>query len=603
MKRILKKLLCMLLGSVLLAASLAGCGKSGDDKVQTASGSGSTGTQGHEPLTVTRFNDLIREDFLTAFHEEHPEVHLEIISYAGVNGSGYAQHSLENGDIPDIYVTTQSFSKSAQEEYLLDLSNYDFVNNYSTALLDSLDINGGIYLLPSGYQLTGIYYNKTIMEENGWEVPRSFNELLALSGEIEAAGYRTMGHAMSLDGFPFNYFFNIGNTVYFGTPDGTQWKESFPNGEARAVGNSELKETAEYFNKWVENGFITGEHMGTDLFYAGEAVFFLGLGLEKYENTTEDGKTYEFGTMPWLSEDGSSNMLTRNVSRYVGINKALAEEGNEQKLADALTFLNYISTVEGQQAMMSAQMSKDVKYMSSLNESTLPADSPYQDVADLVYEGRTVPLLYVGWEQLIVPIARDIKKLILGESSVDEMLAAFDKTNDALNDGSSDDVYAVVAETMTMEDTARLVAIAEGKAAGADCAMISLNKYHGDELANKQGLAWYFYAGNANTDTVNMIRPRAKTISVLEMTGAEIKKMRDDGFDLDENGNPYEYRLFTKGGMELDDGSVYRLAISSGELTEEQLADAQETEVSPAEAIEEYLRELGTVRADSLDWE
>lgn len=596
----------MLIGGALLAGSLAGCGSSNDNvKVQTDAPADSVkiGEGEHEPLTITRFNDLIREDFLTAFYEEHPEVHLKVLSYAGINGSGYAQHSLENGDIPDIYVTTQSFSKSDQEKYLLDLSNYEFVNNYATTLLDSLDINGGIYLLPSGYQLTGIYYNKTIMEENGWEVPKSFQELVALSEEIEAAGYQTMGHAMSLDGFPFNYFFNIGNTMYFGTPDGTQWKEDFPNGEARAVGNSRLKETAEYFNKWVEHGFITGEHMETDRFYAGEAVFFLGLGLEKYEYTTEDGKTYVFGTIPWLSEDGRSNMLTRNVSRYVGINKALAEEGNEQKLEDALTLLNYISTEEGQHAMMTAQASKDIKYMSSLNESTLPEDSPYQDIADLVYEGRTVPLLYGGWEKQIVPIARDIKQLILGECSVDEMLEAFDRTNDALTDGSSDDVYASVVETLTMEDTARLVAIAEGKAVGADCAMISLNQYHGEEHANTQGLAWYLYAGDVNTDMVNMIRPRAATISVLEMTGAQIKKMRDDGFDLDQNENPYEYRLFTKGDMELDDAAVYRLAISTGELMEEQLADAQETGASPVEAIEAYLRELGTVRGDSLEWE
>lgn len=599
-----KKGLCLLFGGMMLTASLAGCGKNRPEK-----GAGSGGKQAadsqdkekageREALTIASFNNLIKEEFITAFHEVYPEVELQIVSYAGSNGSGYAMHSLEHGDIPDIYVSSQNFSKESQEKYLLDLSNYDFVNNYSNTLLDAQDINGGIYLLPSGYQLTGIYYNKTILEENGWEVPQSFEELAMLSEKIEAAGYQTMGHGMSLDGFPFNYFFNIGNTMYFGTPEGTEWKEEFPEGRATAVGNSALQETAQYFNKWVEHGFITTQHTETSQFYEGDCVFFLCLGLTEYEYTASDGKLYEFGTIPWLSEDGSSNMLTRTVSRYMGINKNLADKGNEQKLEDALKLMDYVSTPEGQRTLLSSGS----QYMSSLNGDTISEDSPYREIADLVKEGRTVPLLYVGWEDRIIPIAQDIKCLISGEIGVDELLEAFDETNDKLLGGSSDDVFAVAAQTLTLEETAKLVAIAEGKAVGADCAMISLNEYHGNDLSNNQGLAWFLYDGEINTEVVNMIRPKAAAISTLEMTGADIKAMQGDGFDLDGNGQPYEYLLFTKGDMELEDSAVYKVAISTGELTQERLADAVETEVSPLEAIVDYLRELENVSADVIDW-
>ncbi len=612
MKHTIKRILAICMAGAATAVLLAGCGNgidrgssSADQMEQNAESAGvisadSASTQGsHEALTICSFNNLITEDFFEAFHEVYPEVDLDVISYAGINGSGYALHSLQNGDIPDIYITSQSFSKESQEKYLLDLSGYDFVNNYSNTLLDSLDINGGIYLLPSGYQLTGIYYNKTILEENGWKVPGSFNELIALSEQIEAAGYRTMGHGMSLDGFPFNYFFNIGNTMYFSTPEGTEWKEDFPQGKAKAAGNDALKETAEYFNKWVENGLITTEHMDTQQFYEGECVFFLCLGLSEYEHTTEDGKTYQFGTIPWLSEDGSNNMLTRTVSRYMGINRSLAEQGNEQKLENALKLLEYISTAKGQQELMSSSS----QYMPSLNESALPEDSPYQEINDLVSEGRTVPLLYVGWEQLIIPCAQDIKQMIEGKTDVEGLLQAFDQTAEDVLNGSSDSVYATVEQTLTMEQTAKLVAVAEGKATGVDCAMISVNEYHGNNLCNKQGLGWYLYEGSINADIINVIRPRAVTISVLEMTGAQIKAMRDAGFDLDGNGNPYEYLLFTKEDIELDDETVYRLAVSTGELTEEIQEKAVTTEISPAQAIEEYLRELRTVNADVIRWE
>lgn len=599
MKDILKKAAVLLAVSLVLVCVCAGCGNA--DSVETKKEVTQTGGQEneHEPLTIVSYNSLIKEDFIESFMKIHPEVKLEVISYAGTNGSGYAQYSLERGDIPDIYVATQTFAKEAQAEYLLDMSNYDFVNHYSNALLDSVDMDGAIYLLPFAYQLTGIYYNKTIMEENGWDVPQSFEELEALSPQIEAAGYKTMGNAMGLDGYPFNFFFNIGNTKYFGTPEGTEWKEEFPKGEAAAVGNEQLRETAAYFQRWVDNGFVSAESMDVQQFYEGECVFYLCLGLNAYEYTTESGTTYEFGTIPWLSEDGSNNMLTRTVSRYMGINKKLTEEGNEEKLEDALKLMDYVSTTEGQSSLMA----EGSYYVLSLNDNNVPEDSPYQEILGLVEEGRTVPLLYVGWEDQIIPIAQDIKRLIAGECTVDEMLEAFDATNKGLLEGNSDDVYATTTETLSLEDTAKLVAVAEGKAVDADCAMVSLNEYHGNDNNNPNGVAWYLYDGNLDKQMINMFRPRANAISVLELTGTEIKAMRDAGFDANANGMPYEYRLFTKGDIELEDTVTYRLAISTGEVPQEYVEKAVEAEQSPADAIIDYVKALGTVTADVIVWE
>lgn len=583
---------------ILMFVMVCGLTACGNAKRQTDAGT--KNEELHEPLTINRFNIYITEEFVNALHEVYPEINLQIVSYAGKNGSGYAQCSMEMDDMTDIHITTQPFHKELMSERFTDLSNYDFVNNYSTFLLNSLDVDGGIYLLPSGYTVAGMYYNKTIMQENGWQVPGSFEELMELVPQIEAAGYQPFANAIDLDGFPFNYFFSLGNTIYFGTQDGVKWKESFPKGEAAAAGNEGLESVVQYYNEWVENGVITGEHMSANEYMeSGNVVFYLCLGLTSYEYEAEDGSTYEFGIMPWLSRDGSNNMLTRNVPRYFGINKHLEEEGNEQKLEDALHVMEFISTEAGQNAIMASTNS----YISPFSDGKMADDNPFQEVADVIDSGHSVQMVYVGWEDLIVPIAQDIRGLISGEIPAEKLTEEFDTTYDEVSNLGSDTLYGTLTETLSYEKTAELCAIAEGKAVDADCAMVSLNEYHGDDNYNLKGVGWHLWADIITTEQITMICPGVTgTISVLELTGAEIKEMQKAGFDANQNGNPYDYVLVTRGDAELEDDTVYRLAIATNELPETVQEKAEAIEITPETAIQNYVKELGTFGASDIVW-
>ena len=582
----------------LAAIMICGMAACGNNKPQTAEEN-----QGgeHEPLTIMRFNDLITEEFVDALHEAYPEINLQIVSYGGRNGSGLAQYSMEQDEMTDIYVASKAFHKELMPERFVDLADYDFINDYSTFLLNSLDVDGGIYLLPTGYTVAGMSYNKTILEQNGWAVPTSFEELVALIPEIEAAGYQPFANAINLDGYPFNYFFSLGNTVYFGTQDGVQWKESFLKGEAAAAGNEGLEEVVRYYNEWIEHGVITNEHMtAADYMKSGSIVFYLSLGLSDYEYEAEDGTTYEFGILPCLSRDGSNNMLTRDVPRYFGINKHLEEPGSEQKLEDALHVMEFLSSEAGQEAILS--MAGTNLCASPLNMAELPEDSPYQEVIDVIRSGHTVQQVYVGWEDLVIPLAQDMRAVITGELSADELLEAMDKTYDKVVNLGTADHFGTLTEMLTYEKTAELCAIAEGKAVDADCAMVSLNEYHGRDLYNKVGVGWHLWADKIDTQRVNLIRPSSTTLSVLAMTGAEIKALQAGGLDFDRNGNPYEYLLVTKGGMELDDGEVYRLAVGTQELVYELREGAEEFEISASDAIKAYVTELGTFDAADIVW-
>ena len=590
------------LAAALCLALLSG-GCAAQDGASGSSDAPGAGAQEHEPLSVCNLNNLFSDDFIEVFQEKHPEISFEASAYRGANGSGLALTSLETGDVPDIYISTYPFSPEAQREHLIDLSGYAFVNNYTTTMLNSLDNEGGIYLLPSCFQMTGISYNKTLMAEHGWEVPNSFEELLALAPAIEAEGLDVMRCMFNLDGYPFNYFFNILNTEYFHTAEGSQWKTDFTNGKAKAAGNAELLAGAEYFERWVDAGLIADrEGNPQDAFMNGECVFFLSLGLSVYENTTEDGRTYEFDVMPWLSDDGTTNTLTTTTSRYFGLSKRLLEPGNEQKLADALALMEFVSTLEGQEALV-AKTAEPSLYTAPLAGASVPADSPFAELEYLVKEGHTVQLVYVGWEDLIIPIAQDVRRLVSGEIGAEELLEAFDATYAEVASGD-DGSIAVLEEDLSWEDTMRLCAVALGRAADADAALVTHGGYNEAREINDRGVAWHAYAGGVGIEEINMFRTKCYSINVLEMTGAEIKALAEGGFDLCGTGNVFPYYLVTKGDVELEDNTVYRLAVGTEELTEDMRAQAVEVQnIASQQVVIDYVSELGTFGAEDIVWE
>jgi raffinose/stachyose/melibiose transport system substrate-binding protein len=55
--------------------------------------------------------------------------------------------------------------------------------------------NGKLYSIPSEIETLVLYYNKTLFEQNGWEPPKTLDELTALAEQIDAAGVIPFAHA------------------------------------------------------------------------------------------------------------------------------------------------------------------------------------------------------------------------------------------------------------------------------------------------------------------------------------------------------------------------------------------------------------------------
>lgn len=600
-KTIITKVLCLAVSSVMVLGLLAGCKNEAEQERE--SDNIAAADREHEPITIVTAGRNYAQ-FAELLAEAYPEVNLEFISYAGRNPSDYLRTTLEVGQIPDIYSSTTAVSAELQKEYLLDLSGYDLINAYAPTMLNAMDVDGAVYMLPSSYSLTGIAYNKTILEENNWEVPHSFEELLELAPKIEAAGYEVANMNTRLQGITLDTFFGLGNTNYFYTPEGNEWKSNFLTGTATAVGN--LEPVAEYIQKWIDAGFINNYyHEHRDLscnkdFKSRKFVFRINMS-----PVTGDEGGDEFGFLPYLSEDGSNNMLVRQISRYYGLNKELGKAGNEQKLEDAIKVLTLMDTEEGQTALSGG----DTLMLAPLKLTEIPEDSVYTEVAEYINGGYIMDLSNTDWKDYAVPIIeRYGTDWIDGNITGKDFLEGMDFINEEILVNGNADKIVTVSEDLSQEDTARLVAIAMGKAADTDAALITMGAFHGflngANNENRSGINSGIFQGDILSAELTIFTDNTANILTIEMTGRELKDLAEAGADLNGDGNPFEYCMLVKGGNELEDEKTYQVAVSSNELSDAAMLEAvSENGISLLNAVTDYLTALGTVTVKDIIWE
>ena len=564
-------------------------------------------TEETEALTWgTGGNYARHKPFLELLHKTCPDIELEFVSYAGGNATGYSWAQMRADDIPDIFITSQILDETLAEERLIDLSGYGFVNGFYTAILDQVAIDGGIYLLPVNSTMYGIYYNKTLMEEKGWEVPSNLAELEALCAQIRAEGLIPGVVGTMLTGGPFSAVFNLAKTSWLTTPEGIGWERDFLSGAASAEGRWEG--TMELVQRYIDMGMFTADpedRINVELIgdYLGgrKAVFCTAVQPVSYTVIPDTGD--ELGMMPYIGEDGSKNVYMYSPFCYFGISRRLTEPGNEKKLENAVRILNLLFSPEGQAAFITEQTPCVI---SVLDSAALPEDALIGDARRALREGRAFPMTYAGWENVLADMGQAYKEWFRGESGVDgaRCIARMDALQQSFLSHSEEIYFCESTADFTLEETAELVGKALGSAAGADAAIIPLGEFH-DGVELSAGITGRLYAGKINTDTVGAIAPNHDgEYAVLTMTGAEAKALARAGFDLAGDGNPFPYVLVTRGGGELEDGRTCQVAFLMKSYTEETGAacGAQVERGSVRTFLREWLEEQGTVSPGGNPW-
>ena len=589
--------------AVLLCAALMLTGCSGTAS-QTDSG---TTTTEHEPITIY---DAQRDysALIALVKEKYPEINIEVLPYRGRNMSAYMKLQLKTGIMPDIYSSTQAWDEEYQKAHLVDLSKYAVSELYSVARLEEYAVDGGNYLLPYDYSILGITYNKSLFDRLGIEVPTSFAQLRDETiPALDENGVNLSESLLDLPGSAFNYFFSVSATVFTNTTEGRKWRSEFTDvsSDTFASDNEGIAAAVDYFQQWIDVGMIKQNHERTDTsaplntFLEGNTAFFIGSNSRFSQN--DDGTGDQFALMPFLSEDGTQNSYTTSPGRFYGLNIELEEEGNEQKLEDALHFLEVLSSQEGYDALIGANSTN----MSSIRDFTVDESSPYYNATQLISNGHSQATVYTGWESYLVTFGESIYSWIIGEGTPEEALETLDNLKLEVREQGVTS-YATVTEELDTVQAAQLCGQMFLKATGTDAALISYNVYSPEVHAifeNSYGANGHILPCELTDENITIFLPTGwyDTLTTFEATGAEIKMMAAEGADTRGKGFKYPYVFMTATGEELADDETYSVVICGIDKDLAETLATTDTGIVGLDAAKAYLQEVGTVSSATLD--
>ena len=551
MKKISRCSFLQVVGLLAATAALTACG----GKTETVKKDDT-----HEVITFMA-PYMEEEAFIEQVHSVYPEVNIEIVPYSGDNTTTCLQNMFEAKDLPDICTLTVYDPMTYHvSDKLLDLSGYDFTDNYVESRLQEVSDNGAIYLLPSSYNCYGITYNKTLLREHGWELPNSFAELEALAAEAKEAGVDLCLPQIQYPGYGFQYLCNIADADFLGTLDGKLWQKDYLSGEANVSNTPGMMQAMAYVQKWKDIGMLndSGDALDDNVtrqrMTEGNTLFLIGGTNGIVES---DDNADKFGLMPYLSEDGTQNVFVLKVNRFYGLNKKL--EQNPQKLEDALKVMRVLSTVEGSSALIPA---KTLKCSLLPFKDAKADDTYYADVADVLNAGNTAPFIYSGWENTIVTTGTKMLDFIKGDATMEDVIRQMDEDQDSVVNNTPDTI-TTVTEELSQEDCAMLVGRCFAQATGSDLALVSLSTWIPGNPTdqNHHGVAAKLYAKGITDYDLSVILPTGwnRTIQTVTLTGQQINDLLATGYDAYGNGKGYPYVMASPVQPEAD--KTYQVAI------------------------------------------
>jgi raffinose/stachyose/melibiose transport system substrate-binding protein len=426
-----KKIISTLLCATLVAGMVAGCGSgTTSDSGSAASGgteaasASSDGTSSDGSKTTVRMTYWNSEDTVQAMldylAEAVPDVEIEFQFIDNSNYNTIVDTQLSAGEGPDIICESPASAlKHAKLGYLEEVN--DLGSLYSDAGTRLYSYDGNTYALPGISWFEGIYFNKDLFEENGIELPTTFDEYIAVCKQFQDLGIKPLAAGLKSWEPMLKNSMAFVTAEYLSQPEGENFCADYREGKTTLAGNWDP-----YIEKWSEmitEGIYTTDMTGIDHdqaleeFATGGAAMFCS-GPWDLDAIMAKNPDLNIDMMQFYGTQTSAGWLIGGPGCGFAVNSA-----SENKEA-AMKVLEAISTVEGQAALWENNQGGS----SYLNGADFDLPEAYNSVSDALAAGN----VYCPWNEwgdassAHENYGTEMQSYLLGDQDINTTLANVD---------------------------------------------------------------------------------------------------------------------------------------------------------------------------------
>ena len=403
-------------------------------------GTGATIVKADDEVTLKVFSNLpdrkngqglVEQMIIDDYMEENPNVTIEVEALdEEAYKTKFKAYSMEGmPDVVSIWGQPAFLDEVLDAGVLAELNQDDYKDyGFISGSLDGFMKDGKLYGLPRNTDVAGFYYNQKMFEDNGWEVPTTYDELLTLAGEIKDKDIVPLAMDGG-DGWPMAVYlsdilFKLTGSDYSDVVSNAISTGDFSDGNLKKA-TELLKESADA--GLFQNGYDSQDY-GTamNLFTNGQAaMFYMGsweASMALNEDIPEDIRTnIRVFTMPVI--DGGKGTAT-DIAAWNGGGYAVSADSEVKD--EAVKFLNYMyqpdklskygwengvgMSAQDQSAYMTGDETElQMQFVDAVNNATSVSGTPINDCGPSAFK---------------TSIESEIQSVSNGSISVDDFLAA-----------------------------------------------------------------------------------------------------------------------------------------------------------------------------------
>ncbi|MWC29772.1 ABC transporter substrate-binding protein [Paenibacillus sp. MMS18-CY102] len=438
------------LAVVMTTLTLAGCGSDKDKTTDTEStkepvaDTSTNESSGDKKLTgdfeiqyfVGGYGDKWWKKVIADFQAANPDLNIKEMSGPKINEQNKPRWI--GGNPPDfVYIDGPELNdrQMVEDGQLEDLTEWlqTGTNVDGDKILDLLtqapqQYDGKIYNIPLVLNSWGIFWNKALFKEKGWQEPQNYADFLAVSDQIKAAGVTPFIHTGK-----YPYYIN-GAVLYPAIV-------SANNGDFKVLQDMAANKVEAFnspavlgaLNKIVEmrdKGFIDKasiqiNHTDSQMLFLQNKDAFIPNGLWLPNEMSKDIPSgFEFGFIPSVMQDAGQKVVANTSTATV----AIAKNGKNKEAAKAFLQFIFSKAQASQWAELSGSPSnikgdisasnapsfvKDAaKYLNDANTIVIPTitfnadvDKAMQDATDALTIAKITP------EEWVARVTNVVKKV------------------------------------------------------------------------------------------------------------------------------------------------------------------------------------------------